>query len=248
MRNALAEAAKAEHDSIMQAELAEVYAAIAKRDYARAVKAARALRAKYPNAEAPLFALMTALTKSRQAEAAVKEADAFIKDNTPSSTLLAQRGYSRRATGDLPGAIADFRAALAQPALEPAQVKRLKLALAEAERANERGGSLVAAPQATPLQQALNSGYDALKVGQLDEAVRAAREAHSLDPKAEEPILLLLTALLRQGCKAEALAEANRYLASVPAKPGGSRAARVHASSGQGCERRRRRLRAGLEI
>ena len=76
----------------MQAELAEVYAAIAKRDYARAVKAARALRAKYPNAEAPLFALMTALTKSRQVKAAVKEADAFIKDNTPSSTLLAQRG------------------------------------------------------------------------------------------------------------------------------------------------------------
>ncbi|WP_348643663.1 tetratricopeptide repeat protein [Methylocystis sp. L43] len=220
LRNALAEAAKAERDSIVQAELAEVYAAIAKRDYARAVKAARALRAKYPNAEAPLFALMTALTKSRQAEAAVKEADAFIKDNTPSSTLLAQRGYSRRATGDLPGAIADFRAALAQPALEPAQVKRLKLALAEAERANERGGSLVAAPQATPLQQALNSGYDALKVGQLDEAVRAAREAHSLDPKAEEPVLLLLTALLRQGRKAEALAEANRYLASVPQSPG----------------------------
>lgn len=219
LRNALAEAVKAEHDSIMQAELAQVYAAIAKRNYARAVKAARDLRAKYPNAEAPLFALMTALTKSRQAKAAVKEADAFIKDNKPSSTLLAQRGYSRRAIGDLSGAIADFRDALAQPDIEPAQVKRLKLALAEAERASEPGGSQVGA-QATPLQQALNSGYDALKVGRLDEAVRAAREAHDLDPQAEEPILLLLTALLRQGCKAEALAEANRYLASFPQSPG----------------------------
>jgi tetratricopeptide (TPR) repeat protein len=218
LRNALAEAVKAEHDSVVQAELAAVYAAIAKRDYARAVKAARDLRAKYPNAEAPLFALMTALTKSRQAKAAVKEADAFIKDNKPSSTLLAQRGYSRRAIGDLSGAIEDFKAALAQPDLEPAQVKRLKLALAEAERANEPGGSQVGA-QATPLQQALNSGYGALKVGRLDEAVRAAREAHDLDPKAEEPVLLLLTALLRQGCKAEALAEANRYLASFPQSP-----------------------------
>lgn len=221
LRNALAEATQAEQDSIVQAELAQVYAAIAKRDYARAVKAARVLRAKYPNAEAPLFALMTALSKSRQAEAAVKEADAFIKDNTPSSTLLAQRGYSRRATGDLPGAIADFRAALARPDIEPAQAKRLKLALAEAERANERGGSPVGGVvQATPLQQALNSGYDALKVGRLDEAVRAAREAHDLDPEAEEPVLLLLTALLREGRKAEALAEANRYLASFPQSPG----------------------------
>jgi tetratricopeptide (TPR) repeat protein len=219
LRNALTEATKAERDSIVQAELEAVYKAIKKRDYAGAVKAARDLRAKYPNDEAPLFALMTALTKSRQAKAAVKEADEFIKVNTPSATLLAQRGYSRRAIGDLRGAIEDFKAALAQPALDPAQEKRLKLALAEAQRANEPGASPVGA-QATPLQQALNSGYDALKAGRPDDAVRAAREARDLDPKAEEPVLLLLTALLRQGCKAEALAEANRYLALVPQSPG----------------------------
>ena len=75
--------------------------------------------------------------------------------------------------------------------------------------------------QATPLQQALNSGYDARKVGAgLDEAVHAA-EAHDLDPEAEEPILLLLTALLREGRKARGrLAEANRYLTSLPQSPG----------------------------
>ncbi|MGD9545098.1 MAG: tetratricopeptide repeat protein [Methylocystis sp.] len=215
LRDALAEANKAEQDSIVQAELAEVYKAIAQRDYARAAQLSRELRVKYPKSEAPLLALMTALDSSRQAEAAVKEADAFIKDNAPSAALLAQRGYSRRAIGDLRGAIADFRAALAQPGLEPAQQKRLKLAIAEAQHATESGVAQAGAEQ-TPMQQALNDGYDALKLGRFDAAVHAAREARSLDPKAEAPVLLLLSALLRQGRKAEALAEANRYLASVP--------------------------------
>jgi len=218
LRDALAEANKAEQDSIVQAELSGVYKAINKRDYARAAKAARDLRAKYPHDEAPLFALMAALNGSHRAEAAVKEADLYIKDNSPSSALLAQRGYSRRAIGDLRGAIADFRAALAQPGLEPAQQKKVKLALTEAQRATEPGSSQ-AGVQQTPIQQALNSGYDALKLGQLDAAVRAAREARDLDPEAEEPVLLLLSALLREGRKAEALAEANRYLSSVPQSP-----------------------------
>jgi tetratricopeptide (TPR) repeat protein len=215
LRDALAEANKAEQDAIVQAELAGVYKAIKKRDYARAAKAARELRLKYPTDEAPLLALMAALSASHRAEAAVKEADLYIKDNPPSSNLLAQRGYSRRTIGDLRGAIADFRAALAQPGLEPAQQKSVKLALTEAQRATESGGSQAGAQQ-TPLQQALNSGYDALKLGRLDAAVHAAREARDLDPKAEEPVLLLLSALLRQGRKAEALSEANRYLASDP--------------------------------
>lgn len=218
LNNALAEASKAEQDSIAQAELAEVYKAIEERDYRRAVQAARDVRAKYPKAEPPLLALMAALNSSRKAQEAVKEADLYIKDNAPSSTLLAQRGYSRRATGDVRGAIEDFNAALAQPGLEPPQEKRIRLALAEAKRASESGGRFAGA-QATPLEQALNSGYDALKLGRPDAAVRAAREAHGLDPKAEEPVLLLLSALLRQGRKADALAEANRYLASVPQSP-----------------------------
>jgi tetratricopeptide (TPR) repeat protein len=217
LRDALAEANKAEQDSIVQAELAEVYKAIKKRDYARAAKAARELRVKYPNDEAPLLALMAALSGSRRAQEAVREADSFIKDHSPSSTLLAQRGYSRRASGDLRGAIADFQAALAKPGVEPAQEKRLKLAIAEAQRANQPGASQAGGgAQQTPMQQALNDGYDALKLGRPDAAVRAAQEARSLDPEAEEPVLLLLTALLRQGRKAEALTEANRYLASVP--------------------------------
>lgn len=215
LRDALAEATKAEQDSIAQAELAEVYKAIEEHDYRRAVQAARDARAKYPKAEPPLLALMAALNSSRQAREAVKEADLYIKDNSPSATLLAQRGYSRRATGDLRGAIEDFNAALAQPGLEPQQEKRIKLALAEAKRASKSGGGLVAA-QATPLEQALNSGYDALKLGRIDAAVRAAREARDLDPKAEEPVLLLLSALLRQGRRAEALSEATRYLSSEP--------------------------------
>ncbi|MFO1126521.1 MAG: tetratricopeptide repeat protein [Methylocystis sp.] len=158
---------------------------------------------------------MAALNSARQPREAVKEADLYIKDNAPSSTLLAQRGYSRRATGDLRGAIEDFEAALSQPGLEPQQEKRIKLALAEAKRASKSGGGLAGA-EATPLEQALNSGYDALKVGRLDAAVRAAREARELDPTAEEPVLLLLDALQRQGRKAEALSEASRYLTSEP--------------------------------
>jgi hypothetical protein len=143
LRDALAEATKAEQDSVAQAELAEVYKAIEEHDYRRAVQAARDARAKHPNAEYPLLALMAALNSSRQPREAVKEADLYIKDHAPSSTVLAQRGYSRRATGDLRGAIEDFSAALAQPGVEPQQKKGLSSRLPKRSAQASRAAGLL---------------------------------------------------------------------------------------------------------
>jgi hypothetical protein len=106
-------------------------------------QAARDARAKHPNAEYPLLALMAALNSSRQPREAVKEADLYIKDHAPSSTVLAQRGYSRRATGDLRGAIEDFSAALAQPGVEPQQKKGLSSRLPKRSAQASRAAGLL---------------------------------------------------------------------------------------------------------
>lgn len=219
LKDALAEARGADRDLAASKELEQVYKAMDSGDYARAIQAARDARAKNPKAEGPLFALMTALNRSGKPAAAVEEADAYLKDNPPSAVLLAQRGYSRRAAGDIKGAAEDFQAALAQPGLAPAQERQARLALAEAERAGKPGASAEAAPSgptATPLEQALNRAYDAIRVGRLEAAAQAAREARELDPKAEEPTLVLMNVLTRQGRKAAAMSEADRYLAKAP--------------------------------
>ncbi|WP_442753320.1 NfrA family protein [Methylocystis sp. JAN1] len=237
LKEALAES-KSAREVATSAEVEQAYKAIEAGDLARAIKLAREARAKDPTAEGPLLALMTALNRSGQPRAAVAEADAYIKErappaaqvavdataednarpksNAPSVVLFAQRGYSRRAAGDLKGAVADFQAALARPGLEPTQEKQARLALAEAEQAEKPGGGRITGPTATPAEQALNRAYDALHAGRLGAAAQAAREARDLDPKAEEPTLILMSVYARQNRKAEALSEADRYLARAP--------------------------------
>lgn len=217
LRNSLAEAKKA--GSPGYAELERAYGAIEAGSFAQAVSDAREARAKDPGSEGPVLILMSALNRLKQPRAAVEEADRFIAGNQPSAALLAQRGYLRRALKDLPGATSDFKAALARQGLPPAQEKRIRLALSEAERATQKPAATAqtaaaapAGPTATPLEQALNRAYDSYNAGAMSAAIAAAREARTLDPKAEEPTLILMNALSRQGKKGDAIAEATRYI------------------------------------
>ncbi|PPD44280.1 MAG: hypothetical protein CTY15_07490 [Methylocystis sp.] len=215
MRDALGEAKKA--GSPGYAEIERAYKAIEIGDFSKAADAAREARSKDPKAEAPVLILMSALNRLKQPQAAIDEANRFISGNQPSAALLAQRGYLRRATKDLKGAAEDFKAALARQGLPPAQEKRIRLALSEAERAQNPGAAPASAPAqaeptASPLDQALNRAYEAYNAGDMRDALLAAREAASLDPKAEQPPLIAMNALTRLGRKGEALAEANRFL------------------------------------
>lgn len=218
LRDALAEAKKA--GSPGYAEIERAYKAIESGEYGQAAAAAREARAMDPKSELPVLVLMSALNRLKQPQAALEEADKFIAQNQPSATLLAQRGYLRRGMKNLKGAEEDFKAALARPGLQAAQQRRVRLALAEAERAQKPGASSAAGSPSgpaeltvSPLDQALNRAYDAFNAGNMSEALRAAHEARALDPKAAEPTLIAMNVLTRLGKKREALAEANSYLA-----------------------------------
>jgi cellulose synthase operon protein C len=211
------DAAEGLGEALSEASGATAYADIEKAlragDYPRAIEAARAARAANPKSEAPLLLLMSALTRAGQPREAVTEADGYIKENAPGAALLAQRGYSRRAAGDLKGAASDFESALAQPGLDADQEARARRALAEARRPSAAGADGQAT---TPMAQALNRAYGALAAGDFPLAAQAAREARLLDPKAAAPTLVLMNVLTRQIRKAEALSLATRYLSVNP--------------------------------
>jgi hypothetical protein len=215
LQEGLVEVRAALRAAALAADLEQANAALAKGDYLRAIQAAEAARAGNPELEAPILLLMSAWSALRQPRAAIEAADAFLKDNPASAAILAQRGYSRREIGDIAGASADFSAALAKPGLDPEQTNRLKLALAEAENARKAPAlsAVVSPPSARPVDQALNRAYAAQKAGHRAEALRAAREARALDPRAEAPALALVNILIWNDDKKAALAEANRFLA-----------------------------------
>ena len=197
-------------------ELDRAYKALAGGNLALAIKEAKEARAKDPKAEGPVLVLMTALQRSRRPRMALEEADRFAQENQPSVALLAQRGYIRRSLHDLSGAISDFKASLSSPGLQPNQEKNVRAALAEALRARvqpaARGGAGAQAGTSNLPAQPLDQAYDALRVQNFVEAVRAARRARAIDPKSEAPTLILMDALNRLGKYTEALAEADRFL------------------------------------
>ncbi|WP_294535807.1 tetratricopeptide repeat protein [uncultured Rhodoblastus sp.] len=228
LKEGLTEVRAAIRAAALAADLERASAALAKGDYLRAIRAAEAARVGNSGLEAPVLILMSAWSGLRQPRSAIEAADAFLKDNPASAAILAQRGYSLREIGDIAGASADFSAALAKPGLDPEQINRLRLALAEAENARKEAAApaVPSAPSAPPVDQALNRAFAAEKAGNRAEALRAAREARALDPRAEAPALALIHILIGQGDKKAALAEANRFLAT------GARSASMLAQRG----------------
>jgi len=96
-------------------------------------------------------------------------------EESSSATALAQRGYLRRSQDDLPGAIADFEAALGKAGLDPDQAGRIRAAMVEArlqqavtsafEQAGESGTAIKDALHGTWLGHALHPMLVAIPIG-----------------------------------------------------------------------------------
>lgn len=92
-----------------------------------------------PESEAAISIRIDSLSRMGRKRDAAAEADRFITRHPASPALRAQRGYLRRELHDLPGAIEDFTAALAQRGLSSEQRRNVEAALVEARKAGPQG-------------------------------------------------------------------------------------------------------------
>lgn len=108
------------------------YAAMAKRDYGTAISEARRAVDQEPGNTNYQLLLLNALTSAGRYAEAEAVATRLLAGNGRNATLLLQRANLRVRAHDYVGAIQDFRAALGSPTLPPAQVRIVRLGLADA--------------------------------------------------------------------------------------------------------------------
>lgn len=196
--------------------LDRAYRAISKGNVGAAVQAAREAREKDPTSEAPLLVLIDALTRAGQRGDALREADYFIRKNSGSGALFAQRGYLRRQSRDLIGAIGDFKLALHRGGLNQAQKRSVGLALREAQY------SLVA-----------DQAYKAMSNKDWTSALRFSHAAQRLSQGDEAVFRVSIEALAQTDRKQEALSEADALIARGQAS-GLAYAQRAYLRQGEG--------------
>jgi cellulose synthase operon protein C len=94
-----------------------------------------------PESAAAISIRIESLSRMGRKRDAVMEADQFIARHAAGPALLAQRGFLRRELRNIPGAIEDFTAALAEPGLSPEQRQNVVAALAEARKAGRQSNN-----------------------------------------------------------------------------------------------------------
>jgi tetratricopeptide (TPR) repeat protein len=91
-----------------------------------------------PDSEAAISIRIESLSRMGRKRDAATEADLFISGHPASPALLAQRGFLRSELDNLPGAIEDFTAALAQAGLSSEQRRNVEAALLVARKAGQQ--------------------------------------------------------------------------------------------------------------
>jgi tetratricopeptide (TPR) repeat protein len=129
---ARAAASAAEGLKPVERALNRAYEALKMRDLREAVQAAREARRLDPSSDTAALVLMDSLSRLGEKKAAIAEADRFLRANPPNAKVLAQKGFLRRQTKDVAGAISDFSRALSLGTLPAAQKKTVLEALDEA--------------------------------------------------------------------------------------------------------------------
>ncbi len=191
----LAEARTAE--GLGQLDSAE--AALKQRDFKTAADASQRVLQRDPKSEAALLIRLDALSHMGRVREAVNEANRFIAHNTASPALQAQRGFLRRALHDTAGAIEDFTAALARPALSAEQRHNVEAAIREARTAQRQAEIAHARARLDPGRP---------KAGSRSGAAIARR-----DPNSDAAIRMRIDVLSRAGRKAELQVEFDQLIA-----------------------------------
>lgn len=166
------------------------------------IRTARNAVAANPAAEEPVRNLLDALARSDRKREALVEADRFVKHGKATAALRAQRGYLRRALGDMAGAVEDFAEALKGTELSTDGRRNVEAGLAEA--------------LAAETQSELDRAQSDLARGDFIGAADKARLILESNPTAEFAMGIRIEALTAAGRKREALAEANQFVQRAP--------------------------------
>ena len=184
------------------------YDALAAKHFDITLAAVRGALKLDPTSKTAAALLVDALTQAGRTTEATAAITRFADAGIASSQLYAQRGYWRREKQDLPGAIADFKAALAARDLGVDETANVRKALNEATVALNRP-----ADQLSPLADALNAAHQAIDRGNDKAALATARRAQRINSTSEEAARIVVDVLSRSGDRQAALAEASRYIA-----------------------------------
>lgn len=204
----LAEAQAAQADE----SLARAQAALKRRDFAAASRAAGEALQRNPNSEDAVRIRVEALSHQGRRREALAEADGFIARGAAGTAFRAERGFLRRSLGDTVGAAEDFAAALAAGGLSEEQVRNTRKAQAEA--------------QAAAARRDYDRAQAALSRGDHQTAADISDSILRREPNSEMAMRIRLDALSRAGRKREALAQADQLIAA------GHAGSWVHAQRG----------------
>ena len=108
------------------------YAAFGRKDYATAIAEARRAVDAEPGNRNYQTLLLNALSSAGRYSEAEAVANRLLAASPRDATLLVQRANLRMQAKDFSGAVADYKAALGSPNLPPAQVRIVRLGLADA--------------------------------------------------------------------------------------------------------------------
>ncbi|ABE39954.1 TPR repeat [Rhodopseudomonas palustris BisB5] len=194
--------AQAQASQPLNQHLDAAQAALDRKSFDEAIREARLALEIKPSSTAAISILLNALIQNGNEAQALSEADRLISASEASGVLLSQRGFLRRKAGRLEAAVSDFERArrAGNGNLTDAQRRTLDEAIAEANTAIVAGD--IAAAQ---------SAFDGNDFAAAE--ARAAKLRERL-PESEPVNRILVESLLRQGRTAEALAAADRFIAS----------------------------------
>ncbi len=178
--------------ALLQRDIDQANAGFARGDYDLAIARARRVLASDPNSIAATTVLIDSLSRIGQKEQALAEADQLVARDPSQPLPRAQRGFIRRESGNIAGAIEDFTAALQSPGLESAQRQNVEAAMAEARTAE--------------LQGRIDEAQKALSTGRFRQAIELTDAILRQQPDSLAAQNIKIEALIRSGRKKEALA------------------------------------------
>jgi tetratricopeptide (TPR) repeat protein len=190
--------------AVTEVQIAEAQAeadrALSQAEYGRAIESAKTVLQLKPDSEAAQLVVITALSRSGKRREALTELDKLVSAYPGNPSWLAQRGFLHRELGDTRSAISDFTLALQSSAVTAEQRRNLEAAIEEAQYAE--------------WQAELNRAETALDNKEFKKALELAAEILKRDPKSEPATRIRVSALSQMRRKKEALAEADRFIAT----------------------------------